>query len=106
MLEWTRNLIRLRRGCASLNNGELDALNVRFDEEKKWIVMDRGGVKVMLNLGKETVEFENPESLPVALASGDGVVGQGAKIVLPPDRVAILTKENASSEEDRASIHI
>ena len=53
MLEWFRALIRLRRGSAALNDGDLGHVKVQFDEDKRWMVVDRGLVKVMFNLGGE-----------------------------------------------------
>jgi maltooligosyltrehalose trehalohydrolase len=93
MLEWFRKLIRLRRGSLSLNDGEPGHVEVQFDEDKRWLVMRRGQVKVMCNLGGETAEFENPEGFPLLLASRVGVALEGAKVVLPPDSLAVLSAE-------------
>ncbi len=51
MLEWYRRLIELRRGSASLNDGAPGQTKVSFDEEKRFIVMERGAVTVICNLG-------------------------------------------------------
>ena len=53
MLEWYRGLIELRRGSASLNNGSPEQTRVQFNEEKQWLVMERGAVTVVCNLGGE-----------------------------------------------------
>jgi maltooligosyltrehalose trehalohydrolase len=96
MLEWYRKLIYLRHKSASLNNGELASVRVQFDENKRWLTMERGQVKVMCNLGDVPVEFDNPEQLSLLLASREDVAATPTKIVLPPDTLAILSSESAS----------
>jgi maltooligosyltrehalose trehalohydrolase len=93
MLEWYRKLIRLRRGSLSLNDGDPGHVEVHFDEEKRWLVMRRGQVKVMCNLGGEPAEFENGEGFPLVLASRSGVEVVEAKVVLPPGSLAVLSGE-------------
>ena len=96
MLEWYRGLIALRRGSASLNDGEPGQTKVTFDGEKNWLVMERGAVTVVCNLGKERLDFENPKHLPLVMASrGDVKAGKSA-VVLPPDTLAILSTEKTS----------
>ena len=93
MLDWTRTLIHLRRSSPSLNDGDAGHLKVEFDEDKRWLTMERGLVTVMLNLGTEPVEFENRGRLPLLLASRSDVEVTEEKVVLPPDRLAILSSE-------------
>ena len=93
MLEWFRALIRLRRSSAALNDGDLGHVKVQFDEGKRWMVVDRGLVKVMFNLGGETVELENPGRLPMVLASCADVRAVEERVVLPADRLAIFSGE-------------
>jgi maltooligosyltrehalose trehalohydrolase len=93
MLEWYRRLIQLRRGSPSLNDGEPRQTKVSFDEEKRWLVMERGAVTVMCNLGTEAVELENSRRLPLLLASRGDVEAMESKVGLPPDTLAILSGE-------------
>ncbi len=97
MLDWVRRLIQLRRSSPSLNDGDSGHVKVAFDEGKRWLTMERGLVKVMLNLGVEPVEFENPGSLPLLLASSGDVAVTEEKVVLPPDRLAIIGGEKDQS---------
>jgi maltooligosyltrehalose trehalohydrolase len=92
-LEWYRKLICLRRGSLSLNDGDPGHVEVLFDEAKRWLVMRRGQVKVMCNLGGEPAEFENAEGFPLVLASRSGVEVVEAKVVLPPCSLAVLSGE-------------
>lgn len=93
MLEWYRRLIQLRRHSASLNDGDMGHVKVLFDEKKKWVTMERGQIKMLCNLGLESVEFENPDRLPVVLASRSDVQVNGEKISLPSDTLVILSSE-------------
>ncbi len=93
MLEWFRKLIHLRRTSPSLNDGDLGHISVAFDEDKRWLMMDRGLVKVLCNLGNAPAELANPERLPLLLASRDGVQMIEDEVLLPPDTLAILSGE-------------
>ncbi len=93
MLEWFTRLIHIRRSSPSLNDGDAGHVKLRFDEEKRWLVMDRGLVKIACNLGDETIEVENPGRLALLAASRDDVVWHDAMVTLPPDTLAILTGE-------------
>jgi len=95
MLGWYHRLIALRRGSASLNDGTPGQTKASFDEEKRWLVMERGAVTVMCNLGTAAAELENSRRLPLLLASrGDVEVGEG-RVVLPPDTLVILSNEKS-----------
>jgi maltooligosyltrehalose trehalohydrolase len=93
MLDWYRRLIQLRRGSASLNDGEPGHVKVEFDERQRWLTMERGRVVVMSNLGPEQVELSNAKSLPLVLASRFEVKTKSGGVVLPPNSVAVLTDE-------------
>ena len=93
MLEWFRKLIHLRRTSSSLNDGDLGHISVAFDEDKRWLTMDRGLVKTLCNLGDASAEFGNPERFPLLLASRDGVRVIEDKVLLPPNSLAILSGE-------------
>jgi maltooligosyltrehalose trehalohydrolase len=95
MLEWYRRLIALRRGSPSLNDGESGQTKVSFDEDKKWLVMERGAVTVMSNLGTEPVELDNPQRLALALASRADVAAMEGRIVLPPNTLGVLSGEKS-----------
>lgn len=93
MLEWFRQLIRLRRDSTSLNDGNMGHVKVRFDEEKRWLTMDRGQVRMMCNLGEAPIELENPDQYPLLLASHGDIEIREDKVLLPPDRLAIFSCE-------------
>ena len=93
MLEWFRALIHLRRRSASLNDGDLGHMSVRYDEQRRWLSMKRGEVFVLANLGEEAVSFDVPAGAGVALISRAGVDAVAGKILLPPDTLAVLSSE-------------
>jgi maltooligosyltrehalose trehalohydrolase len=93
MMDWYRRLIRLRRSSISLNDGEPDHVSVEFDEEKRWLMMERGQVRVMWNLGGEAVTFENAAGGRLVLASRDGIAVVGEGVVVPGDGLAIVSGE-------------
>ena len=95
MLDWYRQLIHLRRHTPSLNDGDLNHLKVKFDEDKQWLTMDRGQVRILCNLGKEAVEFENRGGFSSLLSSQDGIQVADGKVLLPPDSIVILSAKAA-----------
>jgi maltooligosyltrehalose trehalohydrolase len=105
MLEWYRRLIALRRGSPALNDGEPGQTKVSFDEERRWLVVERGAVTVMGNLGTETVELDNPRGLALVLASRVDVEAAGTRVLVPPDTLAVLSCEkNVSGGKGRPSV--
>ena len=93
MLAWVRDLIRLRRSTAGLNNGDLHEERVEFSEEKRWLTMSRAGVTLLMNIGEEAVDLPNPDELPIRLVSGPGTLVAGTSVHVPRDTVVILASE-------------
>jgi len=93
MLEWYRKLIRLRRDSPFLNDGRPGQTEVLFDEEQRWLMMMRGAVTVMCNLGEEAVALDHPKEFRFVLASRSNVVVVEERVVLPPDTLAVFSKE-------------
>jgi maltooligosyltrehalose trehalohydrolase len=91
-LAWTKQLIELRRTATELRDGDLEAVSVRFDEERRWMVIERGGIRVAFNLGERTQRVPLPGSFErtLLLASNPQVELVQDAIELPPDSVAIL----------------
>ena len=90
VLDWVTRLIHLRRSTPSLNDGDTGHVRVRFDEEKRWLTVQRGDVLVLCNLGSEAVTLDNKHSLPLAMSSREDVEVRETKVFLPPDTLAIL----------------
>lgn len=90
MLEWVRSLIGLRRTTSALNDGDKGHTRVSWSEQHRWLIMDRGPVRVILNLGECATQFEAPEGSRVQLASREGVLVDNNSVSVPGNAIAIL----------------
>jgi hypothetical protein len=77
-------------------------IQVEFDEQARWLRMDRGDAQVLMNLGQQDVGFEMAAGFRVALISRDGVGSNAGKIVLPGMTLAVLTCEPEPGRADCA----
>ncbi|MGA8940387.1 MAG: malto-oligosyltrehalose trehalohydrolase [Acidobacteriaceae bacterium] len=93
MLEWTRALIGLRRSTKDLNDGDIRHMKVAFDEEKRWLTMQRGRVRTLMNIGDEMVRLKTWEGEGLRLGSRPEVVMEGAEVVLPGMSLAVMMVE-------------
>lgn len=93
LLEWHRQLIALRRQELTLTDGQRDAVNVRCDASAGWLVMERGSLTVVCNLG------DGPQAVPLAagrhqilLASENMPPTAEGALTLPAEAVSILKR--------------
>lgn len=95
MLAWYRSLIRLRRTTPQLNDGTPGKTRVNFDEQKKWLRMDRGNIAVICNFGEEHA-FPVQHAARVLLASPviSGTIEN--RVTLAPESVVILEAVDSS----------
>jgi maltooligosyltrehalose trehalohydrolase len=91
LLQWHKDLISLRCRSSELSDGNLNAVQVRFDEAAQWLVLERGGFRIACNLGQAPVEVEIGSGGQLLLASDDSIVLSGAKVKLGPDSVAVVS---------------
>jgi len=94
ILDWHKKLIRLRRDELDLSDGRMDRVRTRFDEVKRWLVVERGAVNVACNFsGKsETVSLPAGNYHALLISETDAKIS-GNKIILPPESVAVLKRE-------------
>jgi maltooligosyltrehalose trehalohydrolase len=90
MLAWHRDLIRLRRSEACLNDGEPSHTRVTCNQQEQSLRMDRGSIAVICNLSQSIRLFPLPASSQLLLASSGAVQLKDAAVTLPSDTVAIL----------------
>ena len=85
ILEWHRRLIALRRGTPALGDGDRGRVRVAFDEQDRWLRMDRGPVTVACNFGSKSTRVPLGESRvgEVALASCASRVTEGVLEMAP-----------------------
>ncbi len=91
MLEWYKALIRLRRSTPCLNDGAAGSTHVSYDEEERWIRLERGTVTAICNLGGQAKEFSVPRAGSVALVSRSGTGIREDAVNLPPDTVVVVS---------------
>ena len=77
----------------SLNDGDMGHLSAHCNEEKRTLLIDRGGMQIAVNLGPEDARFELPEGFRIALSSRDGLNASEGSVTLPPDTLAVLSAE-------------
>jgi maltooligosyltrehalose trehalohydrolase len=91
ILEWHRKLIRLRRTESAMTDGRLDLVNVQFDDEARWLVMERGPITVACNFGSETQDVPlRTGHQRMLTASSENAVAKNETLSLPRESVAIL----------------
>ena len=91
LLEWHRALIRVRRATPALRDGRLGTVRACAD----WLVLERGPIAVACNIGGERrhVPIGQTRSAAVLLASAPEVRTVDDGVELPPDTVAVLSRE-------------
>ncbi|HEV2887720.1 MAG TPA: malto-oligosyltrehalose trehalohydrolase [Jatrophihabitans sp.] len=69
MLELYRTLIRLRREEPSLSEPWLNAVEVDFDDERDWVVVHRGELRVVANLADRQQDVPVPGAAEIVFAT-------------------------------------
>jgi maltooligosyltrehalose trehalohydrolase len=93
ILEWHRQLIRLRCERPHLSQGGFGDVAAQFDETARWLRVDRGSVCVAANLAAEGQAIPLPSgrrSWRVLLASAPAVQVDAGGLRLPGQAAAIL----------------
>ena len=89
MLTWYKQLIALRKEHPELTNGSLEDTKVEYSEEEKWLVMRRGDLEVVVNLGNQPLTRKMPTLSKLLLLSNAEAKTDQTSLTLPPDTVAI-----------------
>jgi maltooligosyltrehalose trehalohydrolase len=94
ILEWHKQLIRLRHDEKDLSDGQMKNVSVEFDENKNWLVLQRGPISVACNFNRHSQQIPLPDRAhQVLLASEPGVNPINRNIVLPSESVAICKRK-------------
>ncbi|MDH2428073.1 malto-oligosyltrehalose trehalohydrolase [Sphaerisporangium sp. TRM90804] len=88
LLRWYRDLIALRKAHPDLADPRLDRVAADFDERSRWIVLHRGALRVVANLGDTPVTIPFPPA-DLLLASTPEIT-RTPGLTLPPTSLAIL----------------
>ena len=89
MLSWVRKLIQFRRCTVDLNDGDFGHTDVSCGTEGKSLIMQRGAVRVVMNLG-DTLTLPLREGEALKLASQAGVSVETDVVRLPKMSLAVL----------------
>jgi maltooligosyltrehalose trehalohydrolase len=89
MLELYRQLIRLRAAEPDLADPWLDRVRVDYDSERRWIRIERGRFRILVNLAGEPqpVPVGGPGTVVLATGTADG---SGEQLQLGPESAAIV----------------
>ena len=93
LLAWHRRLIAARRSVPHLGDGGHERPRVTWDDEARWLVVERGPVRIACNLAERGQRVPLPgvsSGARVLLASVDGVSLAEPGVELPPEAVAII----------------
>ena len=91
LLAWTRSLLALRRERPELTDGRRDRVQVTYDEDERWVVVRRGQVAVVCNLGEQRRTVPVPGSpLGVLLASAHGFTFGDGQVETDGESVVVL----------------
>ncbi|HVV99637.1 MAG TPA: malto-oligosyltrehalose trehalohydrolase [Planctomycetaceae bacterium] len=93
MLGWHRELIELRRRYPDLSDGRLERTHTRFDEEQRWLVIERGALTVVANFADQwrtiPMSADRPSQVVLSSLPGATEVSPG-EIHLRPDCLVVL----------------
>lgn len=89
LLDWHQRLIDLRRAYPALSDPRLDRTGVEVDEDHATLVVTRGTLRLLVNLGERPANFHlGPDELILAASHPD--VGRTPVVDVPPDVVVIV----------------
>jgi malto-oligosyltrehalose trehalohydrolase len=91
LLRWYRELIAMRRGRPELTDPRLGRVHVDYDEAERWLVVRRGRLRVVANLGPrgQRVPLDRPVAAVLA-ASVPGVTTDGGVITVPATSITVI----------------
>jgi maltooligosyltrehalose trehalohydrolase len=90
MLEWYRKLIHIRKNIPDLRSGSLDNIEVNFDDEQKWIDIQRAKTRIIANFGDACCRLDKKNSSRIILGSDKRVEFTGSRIEMPSNSVGIF----------------
>jgi maltooligosyltrehalose trehalohydrolase len=91
ILAWYGELIALRRARPELTDPRLDRVTADFDEDARWILVRRGRLRIIANLGAGTVRLPLGEpGVSVLAASSPGVVITRDTVEMPSAAFAVI----------------
>jgi maltooligosyltrehalose trehalohydrolase len=98
LLDWYRRLIRLRKAVPELRDGCFDRVRTQFDEDARWLVIERAPIVMAANLSDASQTIPIPPDSPtrVVMESAQVVLASREAIELPAHSIAILAADEAA----------
>ncbi|GAB2679288.1 malto-oligosyltrehalose trehalohydrolase [Thalassiella azotivora] len=96
LLAWYRDLLALRAREPDLRDGDLAGVEVRHDDGR-WLVVHRGGFRVVVTLGDEPADVPLGADPLMAVAAWDGAVLGRGTARLPGRSVAVVKVSTTST---------
>lgn len=92
LLNWHRDLIKLRRQLSDLRDGQLAKVEAVCDEQERWLYLTRGSLSVVCNFAEtaQNVPLPDAANKTLLMASADGVGPSNQGLAMPGHGVAIL----------------
>lgn len=97
ILEWYRSMILLRRSCFELMDGDLLNIQVEYDEDQRWMLLERGSVAIACNLSAHTrdLALSDRNEREIILSSAEGITLEGNSLRLPPESTVIIAGKSS-----------
>jgi maltooligosyltrehalose trehalohydrolase len=91
ILAWYTELIALRRARPGLTDPRLDRVRADYDEQERWLMVRRGRLRIVANLGPsaQRLPLGGPEAAVLA-ASSPGVTLDGDTVTIPAATFAVV----------------
>jgi malto-oligosyltrehalose trehalohydrolase len=91
ILAWYRELIALRRARPELTDPRLDRVHAEFDEDARWLMVRRGRLRIVANLGTRTVRLPlGQRGTGLLAASRPEVAITQDTVAMPPAAFAVI----------------
>jgi maltooligosyltrehalose trehalohydrolase len=91
MLAWYTELIALRRARPELTDPRLDRVRADYDEQERWLMVQRGRLRIVANLGPSSQRLPlDGRGAVVLAASSPGVTLDGDIVAVPAATFAVI----------------
>ena len=91
MLAWYTELIALRRARPELTDPRLDRVRADYDEQERWLMVQRGRLRIVANLGPSVQRLPlDGRGVAVLAASSSGVTLDGDTVAVPSATFAVI----------------
>jgi maltooligosyltrehalose trehalohydrolase len=92
LLDVHRTLLALRKAQPELVDPDLAAMHTEFDEDRRWLVVHRGTLRVVVNLSDRPREIElDRPATGVVFCTADEPTVMRSTVTVPAESAAVLT---------------